>query len=177
MNPPEFEVGKKVWLLKELTGTNLKKKLAPQMLGPYEIIEKVSPLAFKLRLPKKMRCHPVFHVSLLEPYYENEFNDRSNRRRRNIHLNTDLIEKIPDKITKMKSVKGETFYLISWKVFDESTWVSEDQIPDKQLIQEFERISKKTKSKETLTRLRKRKDDGLIRHRYRPFLIEIPSSN
>jgi len=174
MNPPEFEVGKKVWLLKETTGVNLKKKLAPQMLGPFEIIEKVSPLAFKLKLPKKMRCHPVFHVSLLEPYYENEFEDRSNRRRRNIHLNTDLVEKIPDKILKMKSVNGETFYLLSWKGFDKNTWISEDQIPDKQLIQEFERISKKTKSNDAPRRTRNRQVGNYIRHKYQPFVIEIP---
>ena len=79
MQPPLFEVGKKVWLLKENNDKNTKKKLASQMIGPFEIIEKVSPLAFKLKLPENMHCHPVFHVSLLEPYYENEFPNRSNK--------------------------------------------------------------------------------------------------
>jgi len=177
MNPPEFEIGKKVWLLKDSTGNNIKKKLAPQMLGPFEIIEKISPLAFKLKLPKKMRCHPVFHVSLLEPYYENEFKDRSERRKRNIHLNTDLIERIPEKIVKMKSVNGETFYLMSWKGFDDETWIAEDQISDKQLIQEFERLTKKSKNptQEVITRKPRKKNSDFIRHRYQPFVIEIPS--
>jgi len=61
-----------------------------------------------------MRCHPVFHVSLLEPYYENEFNDRSNQKGKNIRLTTDYIEKIPEKINDMK-VKGKNYYLVSWK--------------------------------------------------------------
>jgi len=70
-----FEVGKKekIWLLKGSTAKNVKKKLADQMLGPFKIVRKVSSLAYELKLPCNMRCHPVFQVSLLEPYYENEF--------------------------------------------------------------------------------------------------------
>jgi len=49
-----------------------------------------------------MSCHPVFHVSLLEPYYENEFKDRSNCKRKNIRLTTDYEEKIPERINDMK---------------------------------------------------------------------------
>jgi len=67
MEPPKFEVGDKVWLLKTINTKNRKKKLSNQMLGPFKIIKKVSNLAYELDLPKKMRCHPVFHVSLLEP--------------------------------------------------------------------------------------------------------------
>ena len=74
----------------------------------------------------------------------------------------------------MKSVNGETLYLLSWKGLDKNTWVSEDQIPDKQLIQEFERISKKTKSKDAPTKVNKRPVGNLIKHRYQPFVIEIP---
>jgi len=71
LEAPSFKIGKKVWLLKESTNSG-PKKLSPQMIGPFEIIEKVSPVSFKLKLPKKMCCHPVFHVSLLEPYYDFE---------------------------------------------------------------------------------------------------------
>jgi len=53
------------------------------MIGPYEIIEKVYPIAFKLKLSENMHCHPFFlYISLLEPYYENEFPYRSNKQYR-----------------------------------------------------------------------------------------------
>jgi len=49
-----------------------------------------------------MRCLPVFHVSLLEPYYEIKFKDRRNCKRKNIRLTTDYEEKIQEKINDMK---------------------------------------------------------------------------
>ena len=44
------------------------KKLQHQFTGPYRVIQKVSPVAFKLDLPPSLKIHPVFHVSLLRPY-------------------------------------------------------------------------------------------------------------
>ena len=46
-----------------------KGKLSPRYIGPYEIIEKVGPLAYKLALPPELaRIHNVFHVSVLRWY-------------------------------------------------------------------------------------------------------------
>ena len=71
-------------------------------------MRKVSSLAYELKLPSNMRCHPVFHVSLLEPYYENEFADRNNRKRKNIKLTTDdTINKIPERIIDMRIYRGK----------------------------------------------------------------------
>ena len=48
-------------------------------------MKRISLIAYKLDLPLKMRCHPVFHVSLLESYFENKFNDRKSKgRKKNI---------------------------------------------------------------------------------------------
>ena len=44
------------------------KKLQHRFIGPYRIIQKVSPVAYKLDIPDTLRIHPVFHVSLLRPY-------------------------------------------------------------------------------------------------------------
>ena len=179
LEAPSFEIGKKVWLLKESTNSGPKKKLSPQMIGPFEIIEKVSPVSFKLKLPKKMRCHPVFHVSLLEPYYDFEGFERSMRRKKNLHLYPDLVQRIPEKIHNDKIIDGTKHYLLSWKGFDdnERSWVSTDQISDKQLIQEYEnQIIKKRKSKKSRKNSTcEENQPELIRHKYNPFVIEIPS--
>ena len=43
-----------------------KNKLAPKFYGPYQIIRKISPIAYELKLPDKSRIHKVFHVSNLK---------------------------------------------------------------------------------------------------------------
>ena len=46
-----------------------KGKLSPRYIGPYKIIERIGPLAYKLALPPELeRIHNVFHVSMLRRY-------------------------------------------------------------------------------------------------------------
>lgn len=66
---PDFKVGEKVWLLhRNITSSRPSAKLESRKLGPYKITERLSPLVYRLGLPASMRIHPVFRVSLLEPY-------------------------------------------------------------------------------------------------------------
>ena len=44
-------------------------KLSPRFIGPYEVIEKVGPVAYRLGLPLELeKIHNVFHVSMLRRY-------------------------------------------------------------------------------------------------------------
>ena len=46
-----------------------KGKLSPRFIGPYEVIEKVGPLAYRLAFPPDLeKIHNVFHALMLRRY-------------------------------------------------------------------------------------------------------------
>ncbi|GKA00699.1 putative reverse transcriptase domain-containing protein [Tanacetum coccineum] len=69
--PLEFEVGDRVMLKvspwKGVIRFGKKGKLAPRYVGPFEILERVGPVAYRLRLPEELSgVHDTFHVSNLK---------------------------------------------------------------------------------------------------------------
>jgi hypothetical protein len=67
---PQFKVGDKVWLsTRNIKTQRPTGKLDHKRLGPFQIIEATGTRSFKLALPHTMKIHPVFHMSLLEPYH------------------------------------------------------------------------------------------------------------
>ncbi|GJT92602.1 putative reverse transcriptase domain-containing protein [Tanacetum coccineum] len=69
--PLEFEVGDQVLLKvspwKGVIHFRKKGKLAPRYVGPFEILERVDPVAYRLRLPEELSSvHDTFHMSNLK---------------------------------------------------------------------------------------------------------------
>lgn len=44
------------------------RELLPRFVGPSPVTRLLSPAAYKLKLPKNVKLHDDFHVSLLKPY-------------------------------------------------------------------------------------------------------------
>ncbi|GJV07420.1 putative reverse transcriptase domain-containing protein [Tanacetum coccineum] len=69
--PLEFEVGDRVLLKvtpwKGVIRFGKKGKLAPRYVGPFEILERIGLVAYRLRLPEELNSvHDTFHVSNLK---------------------------------------------------------------------------------------------------------------
>ncbi|GKB50810.1 putative reverse transcriptase domain-containing protein [Tanacetum coccineum] len=69
--PLEFKVGDRVLLKvspwKGVVRFGKKGKLAPRYVGPFEIVECVGPVVYRLKLPQELSCvHDTFHVSNLK---------------------------------------------------------------------------------------------------------------
>ena len=71
--PLEFEVGDHIFLkVMPKTGVvrlSKRGKLSPRFIGPFEILERVGTVAYRLALlPSMTGVHEVFHVSMLRRY-------------------------------------------------------------------------------------------------------------
>ncbi|GKV24406.1 hypothetical protein SLEP1_g34021 [Rubroshorea leprosula] len=69
----EFAVRKKVFLkvspTKGVVRFGIRGKLSPRFIGPFEILERVGEVAYRLALPPNLsEVHNVFHVSMLRKY-------------------------------------------------------------------------------------------------------------
>ena len=69
----EFEVGDHVFLkvspMKSVMRFGREEKLSPRFVGPFEILERVGTLAYKVALPPSLsKIHNVFHISTLRKY-------------------------------------------------------------------------------------------------------------
>ena len=71
--PLEFQVGEQVLLkvspAKGVIQFGLRGKLNPRYVGPFEILERIGDMAYRLALPFSLEgVHNVFHVSMLRKY-------------------------------------------------------------------------------------------------------------
>lgn len=69
----EFEPGSKVFVklqpYRQITlAKRLSNKLSKRYYGPFEVVERIGKVAYRLAQPETSQIHPVFHVSILKPY-------------------------------------------------------------------------------------------------------------
>ena len=141
-----FFIGQKVWLSTE----NLRmidgqaRKLSKRWAGPWPVVDRVGPVSYRLKLPRRMKIHPVFHVSslkesredperpldLVQPGPVHEFKDGS-------------IYFIAEEIVGKKILKnGQVRYHVKWKDWPswENSWEPKSHLKNvPELIEAYEK--------------------------------------
>ncbi|KAI5448330.1 hypothetical protein KIW84_015671 [Lathyrus oleraceus] len=116
----DYEVGDMVFLkiqpykMKKLA-KRVNQKLSPRYYGPYEILQKIGAMTYKLKLPEDTRVHPVFYVSLLKKAVTPNMEPQPLRL--NFSMNEEWhLEPIPEKVLEARrNEQGEVEVLVKWK--------------------------------------------------------------
>ncbi|KAK8700610.1 hypothetical protein V6N13_019001 [Hibiscus sabdariffa] len=137
-----YEVGDKVFLKvspwKKVLRFGKKGKISPRYIGPFEVIKKVGPVAYRLALPPEFdKIHNVFHVSMLRRY---QLDPSHILEPEEVELNPDLSYeeepmKILDREVKRLQNKNVSLVKVLWinhKV-EEATWEPEETMREQYL--------------------------------------------
>jgi hypothetical protein len=111
-----------------------KGKLAPRFYGPYQILEKIGEVAYKVQLPAGARIHNVFHVGVLKAYHDNAPTEVPPLPQM-LH---GLVLPTPAAVVRSRLARGCWQILVRWEALppSEATW--EDVEDFKQLYPTFE---------------------------------------
>ncbi len=124
----QFTIGDQVWLsTKNLPLRVGTRKLASIWAGPFEIVQVIGHVAYRLGLPEDWKIHDVFHVSQLKRVLGTVAREDS--------LLVDGGEEFEvEQIVGMRMVKGAKQYLVKWKGFEDfnNTWVAEMELDNAQ---------------------------------------------
>jgi hypothetical protein len=135
--PLQFQVGDYVYLrvspTKGVQRFDIKGKLAPRYIGPFEITEACGPVAYRIPLPSQLAAiHDVFHISQLKKCIKVP-TEIIEQKAIEIELGLSYVEQplqildTKERIIRRKNIK---MYKIFWDhhTVEEATWESEDYL-------------------------------------------------
>ncbi|GAB2236277.1 hypothetical protein Droror1_Dr00028206, partial [Drosera rotundifolia] len=136
----EFQVGDHVFLRvspwKGVIRFGKKGKLSPRFIGPFEVLEKIGAVAYRVALPPSLsRVHNTFHISMLRKYVPGPKHVLNFEP---LGVSEDLsYEEKPVEIldTRLKVLRNKTMRLVKilWRnhEVEEATWEREEEMREK----------------------------------------------
>lgn len=132
-----FSVGDKVLvrLHKFLKNRGKHQGLVRRYEGPFSVVRRVGEVAYKLDIPKKLRCHPVFHVSMLKPFHEDGDDPSRGKSKRapigvRASYDQEVQEVLSDRVLRRNHLPPRLEYLVRWKGLPDSevSWEPADDL-------------------------------------------------
>jgi len=115
-----------------------KGKLSPRYIGPFEILERIGAVAYRLALPPELSMvHPVFHVSMLRKYMPDPSHvimPQTIQLDENLSYVEEPIAIVDRQVKKLRSKEVPSVKVI-WRNHsrEEATWELEDLMRSKYL--------------------------------------------
>lgn len=104
--------------------------LRQKYVGPFKIIEVLSPVTVRVQLPATIKSHPVLHVSLLKKYVSPEKGGRTVQPRPHPELVNDFVSYEVEAIVDVRTRYRKKEYLVKWKEFKhhDNSWLPESNL-------------------------------------------------
>ena len=151
---PDIDIGRLVMLnARNIRTKRTTKNLSPRLYGPFKVLQERGHRAFKLDISPRWIIHPVFHVSLLDPYKVSDRPNREHPRREPEDVEGDMeweVEKIvkSEIITYTRKVRRvdqeikELRYFVKWAGCSEDENTSETPeglVNSREIVEKFHR--------------------------------------
>ena len=122
----EFNVGDQVLLKltpqiwKQISSKSRHRGLIPKYDGPFEVVQRVGEVAYRLKLPERLKIHPTFHISFLKPYFADVDDPDRNKSKRAppsipTQFDADIEEILDHRIVGKSKLNTKTEFLVHWK--------------------------------------------------------------
>lgn len=117
-------------------------KLGLKFAGPFPVTKVINKVAYQLKLPTTWKCHNVFHVSLLKPFYSDNFDRPLPSKPGPILIEGNREWQVEEILDKKVSKSGKYIrYLIKWRGYgpEDNSWEPMANLQNaNELIQKFE---------------------------------------
>uniref|UniRef100_A0AAX7U1G4 Integrase catalytic domain-containing protein n=1 Tax=Astatotilapia calliptera TaxID=8154 RepID=A0AAX7U1G4_ASTCA len=138
---PEYTIGQQVWLATRFVPLRTEsKKLSPQFTGPFPIEAIVNPVSVRLKLPRNMRIHNVFHVSQVKPVLSSPLCPPSRAPPPPRLVDGQLVYNITRIMDSRRRGRGFQ-YLVDWEGYgiEERFWVPRAAVLDRAMLRDVHR--------------------------------------
>jgi hypothetical protein len=133
----ELNIGDQVWLdARNISTTRPSQKLDWKRIGLYEVVEVISPRAFRITLPHQLHIHNVQPISRLEKTADNPLPLQQHE-----PPPPDIVEGEEEyeveRIEDSRIFQRQLQYLVKWKGYDEMSWESAVNVDGLKAIDKF----------------------------------------
>ncbi|KAH0614164.1 uncharacterized protein H6S33_006050 [Morchella sextelata] len=119
---PHYRVGDKVFLsIRHVLTKRPSKKLDWKRIGPYIVKRIVNPYTYELELPRSMKVHPVFHLSLLSSAANDPLPGQQQLPPPPVEVEGQEEWEV-ENILDSRDRRGKFEYLVKYAGYDEASW-------------------------------------------------------